>query len=333
MIRIISFLISVQLFANQGIVVSVNDTFAKEYFFASLHHLRKNVGSTLPIEVWFIGDELSVESKKQMKQYGPITFCNLVNYVSADCNQYKGWQIKPWLLALTAFDEVILIDADLFFYQDPEILFQHPAYLETGCYFFRDRAIFHYPEDPYWFGKRGNIEYNNGVYLRKREFIRALIPEHGPSIPRDWQFYWQEELPTFQKYVYSEHVDSGCIAIDKRTHQNSIQCALELNLIRDVVYTYVYGDKETYWMGCEIAGEPYAVNPEVPYDLFNPYSMEMHHLLDGKLFCQQKKPILPGPDAYFVPIQRDKRYIKRPLTSKEFDIIRAAYASLRLCKS
>ena len=26
------------------------------------------------------------------------------------------------------------------------------------------------------------------------------------------------------------------------------------------VYSHIYGDKETYWMACELAGAPYAFN-------------------------------------------------------------------------
>jgi hypothetical protein len=53
---------------------------------------------------------------------------------------------------LSPFRETILIDADALFIQNPEILFDHPGYIDSGALFFQDRIVGMTDKHP-WFEK------------------------------------------------------------------------------------------------------------------------------------------------------------------------------------
>jgi hypothetical protein len=45
--------------------------------------------------------------------------------------------MKPFSILMSDFTEVILIDADVVFLQNPDLLFDHPSYKSTGMISFR----------------------------------------------------------------------------------------------------------------------------------------------------------------------------------------------------
>src|SRR5262249_37633359 len=50
-------------------------------------------------------------------------------------HSWKGWQLKPYALAHSAFREVLLLDADCYPTCDPEFLFDWNLYRERGGFF------------------------------------------------------------------------------------------------------------------------------------------------------------------------------------------------------
>jgi alpha 1,3-mannosyltransferase len=50
-----------------------------------------------------------------------------------------SWSAKPFALLFPSFREAILIDADAFFLQNPQVLFDNAAYVQTGVLFFHGR--------------------------------------------------------------------------------------------------------------------------------------------------------------------------------------------------
>lgn len=53
-----------------------------------------------------------------------------------------GWSIKIFAIIASAFEEIIIMDADDVFLQDPISLFSDEGYKSTGTLFFRDRGFF-----------------------------------------------------------------------------------------------------------------------------------------------------------------------------------------------
>jgi hypothetical protein len=51
------------------------------------------------------------------------------------------WLLKPWALLHSDFREVLYLDADSFPVRNPDYLFDHPAYKETGAVFWPDIGV------------------------------------------------------------------------------------------------------------------------------------------------------------------------------------------------
>jgi hypothetical protein len=51
-----------------------------------------------------------------------------------------GWELKAYALVHSAFDQVILLDADNVPVRNPEFLFETPQFKETGALFWPDRG-------------------------------------------------------------------------------------------------------------------------------------------------------------------------------------------------
>ncbi len=269
-----------EAFAERGIVVAVNDFYAKKYFIASLEHLRNHIKCDLPIEIWHSGDELSEEIKQILKEYPNVSFCDIAIELKVDKHLYRGWHIKPWIIWLSRFEEVLLMDADVFFLENPESLFHHPGYIGTGAYFFCDYKILmptaNYPVDK---------------YLDRRKFISSLIPNPSNCVPNDMKEMWSDEIPTLKNPFVADLGESGCIAINKNIHELSLKETIQLNENRQVTYKYVHGDKETFWMGCEIAGLPYHMNDQRAYELISGiFKLHITQFVGNKLFYIQKQP-------------------------------------------
>lgn len=302
MIRLLTFLFFLaSLHAERGIVVACSDKYV-DFLVPSLAYLRWEIGCKLPIEVWYAGDELSSQNKERLIAFGGIAFKDIVDVMGPPAKSYWGYHIKPLIVLATHFDEVLLMDADIYFYQDPERLFDNPHYIETGAFFFRDQPYWQLPSVPNAY-HGGSIEYYRG----RKAFFLSLIDKPSRYMPHDWRHYWEGEEPTFARPYSSEHQESGCVAFDKRRHSKGLEEIVKLNLNRAVTYKHMLGDKETYWIGLEMAKEPYYVNPSHPYllrgkkkHIIKNHKVNLVHLVDDHIFFQQKQPIPIGLDPYFI---------------------------------
>ena len=115
-----------------------------------LQLLRKQ-GVRLPIELWVTADEFS----ERMEKWPPpldvrVRICE-ANIWAKSLPAYSRWQwiLKPWALLHSEFREVLYLDADSFPVKNPEYLFDHPAYKETGAVFWPDIGATK-KENPIW---------------------------------------------------------------------------------------------------------------------------------------------------------------------------------------
>ena len=159
------------------------------------------------------GIAILISTKQILDQFSDVSFHDIAAVLKVDQKVYRGWQIKPWIISLSQFDEVILMDADLFFFENPEGLFDHPGYKKTGAFFFCDYRVL-FPI------KNHNI-FTLEKYLDRRNFIVSLVPAPSDCVPRDMQDMWSEKIPTYKNPFIGDLGESGCIAIDKKIHAPS----------------------------------------------------------------------------------------------------------------
>ena len=296
-------------FCDRGIITAASSAYLPNLC-RSIAYLRNDLGCTLPIEVWH-ADELNWSAQKQLLRFPGVVVRNLMERVNSRAAVFfRGWQIKAFILQATDFDEVILMDADVFFLKNPEILFNTNGYKETGTYFFRDRNCFTVPYDVspiknLYIKRRGSLEY----YSAQRSFIRGLIEAPSEYVPSDWRHYWSDTLPTNENPIFTEKQEAGCVVLDKRRHVEGLQEVVKLNANKHEVYRFVYGDKETYWLGLEMAKEPYHLNEEYAASVMNDgkFASYVIQMFEGEMFYVQKFPPLLNPKAYrlFYPARKE----------------------------
>lgn len=125
---------------GRGIVLTAgNDQVA--YLLTQIPILRQ-LGCNLPIEVMYAGDnDLNRDSRQDLEDLDGVVTRDIMAMVKPVGWDVASWAAKPFAILLSSFREAIFIDADSFFFVNPEVMFEDPGYVKTGALFFRDRLI------------------------------------------------------------------------------------------------------------------------------------------------------------------------------------------------
>ena len=218
---------------GRGIVLTAGDDQAP-YLLTSIPIFRQ-LGCDLPIEVMYLGDsDLSEDFRSDLEAIDGVVTRDIAQMVNDEGWRLAGWAAKPFAILFSAFREVIFIDADSLFFKNPEVLFEEPAYKETGALFFKDRLIM--PEN-------------------KKRWLQQILPKPISKQVKQSRF-WTGDSGHMQ--------ESGVIVVDKFRHYLALLLVTRMNGPdrdgnkdegRIGVYDMVYGDKETFWIGWELVGD------------------------------------------------------------------------------
>jgi len=216
---------------GKGIVMCVGNhhfNFAR----SAIDTLRNVIKTKLPIEIFYYGEtDLVKDRREALLEFSDVVVTDISYYFDNEIINLGGWAIKPFSILASRFEEVILMDADAVYLRDPAILFEDEGYLEKGTVFFRDRTLFP--------GSHPGSEW-------LKSWMFDPLPETKELR------YWKEET--------SHEMESSTVVINKtKTILGLLSvCKLNEQKIRDdVVYKYVHGDKETFWIGFDMARQPY----------------------------------------------------------------------------
>jgi hypothetical protein len=95
-----------------------------EFVVTSIQALRSRLKSTLPIQVFHMGDgDLSPTRQDYLRQMASdIEVFDVTNILDNDYMRLGGWAIKPFAMLASSFEEVMFVDADAYFLQVRRIL-------------------------------------------------------------------------------------------------------------------------------------------------------------------------------------------------------------------
>ncbi|SPQ99010.1 unnamed protein product (mitochondrion) [Plasmodiophora brassicae] len=191
----------------------------------------RQLGCDLPIELWFLGDEMpgqSLIAYFARLRVAVRCMCDVdggqgagvdLGFVHAD----KRFQIKSMALVMSAFRDILFLDSDNLPAADPTYLFDHVAYRRTGAMFWPD----------YWACN------THAAYWE----ILDLHPETSDG------------RGTFE---------TGQMLVDKARHWQAMMLALEMNLQAGLHYNLGTGghrcgggDKETFPAAFDALGHSY----------------------------------------------------------------------------
>jgi alpha 1,2-mannosyltransferase len=94
----------------------------------------RRTGCRLPVQVWYVGRELSDEIKAALGKLN-VTCINFLDYKGGP---RFGYCLKPFAIMNTSFKEVLYVDADNICVRNPEELFAGKEYQELGAVFWPD---------------------------------------------------------------------------------------------------------------------------------------------------------------------------------------------------
>ncbi|KAL7788271.1 glycosyltransferase family 71 protein [Trichoderma ceciliae] len=226
---------------SRGIVISAGGSDLSIRFaghlIASLRHV---FGCTLPIQVAYAGDD----DLPRHRRDGLLSLDKTNNTEFLDVSAVfddsimrlgeGGWAIKPFAALASKFEHVIVLDADAVFLQSPEVLFQQQAYIDTGAYLFHDRLLWQH------------------AFQDRHDWWKDQIKEPSPAM--DKSLVWTQD--------YAEECDAGVVVLDKSRPEvlvGLLHTAWQntYDVRKEVSYKITYGDKETWWLGQELAGSAY----------------------------------------------------------------------------
>ncbi|KAJ3094229.1 ubiquitin-protein transferase activating protein, partial [Phlyctochytrium bullatum] len=190
----------------------------------------------LPIEVVYNGkDDLPESSMHELTKLPNVKTVDLASFMNTSV--IRGWAIKPFAMLVSSFQEVILMDADTFFFKDPAVLFDFNGYKQNGTLLFRDRTV-------------------NGRKREHQMWINRVIPNLSA---------YAEATNRLVKGTSLHECDSGVVVINRSRASNYyallMTTVMNLEANRGEVWKEFYGqgDKETWWIAHELMTTPYHI--------------------------------------------------------------------------
>ena len=247
----------------------------------NIRTLRNVLGSTLPIEIFYAGErDFPSDKRKQFEDLNlNVQILNILDFYDdtvvgiTDSLAENGWVMKPFAMLASRFQKAILVDADTVFLQRPDAYFDNDAQLkETGTLFFHDRAV------------KG--EYTGWIDTLK--WVKTVLKDRNPSAMLKESIFWTAKLEHQQ--------ESGLVFMNKGKPGvfTSLMFATWMNTkaVRAYVSRHVFGDKETFWLACELTSTPYYFNPSYA-------GMIGHYEVGAKTMCSVQLLHLDSEGAPF----------------------------------
>jgi hypothetical protein len=128
-------------FSGRGIVMLGGNSGTLSLIHVTLRMLRE-LGSTLPVEVWHLPGELTAKDEKTLRDLGatPRSFGEkgVIVPMKEVKGRQKNFQIKVAAWVNSGFEEIIGLDSDVLPVRDPEYLFETEEYRKYGQIFWPD---------------------------------------------------------------------------------------------------------------------------------------------------------------------------------------------------
>ena len=123
-----------QHFRGRGIVICAGGVGYLTCAWVNITTLRK-LNCTLPIELWYNGEEEMIDEITAELQTLDVVCKNLKEYTK---QSFSGYAIKPLAILFSAFKEVLYLDADNNCTANPTYLFDATEYKQYGAIFWPD---------------------------------------------------------------------------------------------------------------------------------------------------------------------------------------------------
>lgn len=213
--------------------------------------MLRRLGCALPVELWYRGRaEMSAGMLDLMGSAGVVCVDAYEVARRHPVRRLDSWELKPFAIVNSGFEEVLYLDADNVPVRDPAPLFDSPEYAETGAVFWPDRYT--------------GVPGSGGEWLKRSAWEVCRVP-----------------------YRPEPEIEAGQLLIDKRRCWHPLALALHMNEHSDFYYAHFYGDKDTFRLAWHRAGRAFA---RVPHAVRNLGSSDVivQHDFEGRALFQHR---------------------------------------------
>ncbi|KAL8772905.1 MAG: hypothetical protein Q9194_004458 [Teloschistes cf. exilis] len=233
---------------SEGIVL-VASKHNLRYICHLIQNIRVVLNSTLPIQVAHAGDAMLSSSRRQfLTKLAPnITTMDVTSLLENHTLELEkgGPAIRSFAALASPFEKVLLMGSLSVFLQPPErILHTHRGFKDTGALLFHHHL------------------YGKGEFKKTHDFWHKHLRSHEPSPALKSSRVYNEG--------YAEELDPGLVVLDK-SRISTLMGLLHVcwqntkRVRRDYSYAFGDGDRDTWWLGFELSGSPYAWNDGARY--------------------------------------------------------------------
>ncbi|KAL2918336.1 hypothetical protein HK105_202263 [Polyrhizophydium stewartii] len=229
---------AVDMLAGRGIVMSAGNKDAA-YAIIALQTIRR-LGSKTPVELFYCGtQDLSEHNQKLVAAIPGVRVRNLADVFNLNTLGAHSYAIKLFAIAASSFEHVMFLDADAFFFKNPDPLFASPLFTGSGALFFLDRTL------PEFFHLGPGM----------RSMLVDLSPPPGVSK--------KAAAGRVARQISVHEQEAGVLLWDKRRTMHAMLLATLFNSApyRVHVWDKMHGEKETFWLAHEALALPYTWFP------------------------------------------------------------------------
>ncbi len=180
-------------FLGKGIVLCAGGVSYFTCCWIAIHMIREQ-GCSLPIELWYVGNELSPEVRTELEKLN--VRCR--DHLADGGVSLSGWILKPISIIRSSFREVLFLDADNICVKDPEELFRTKEYLEHGALFWPD--YWQTPSDnPIW--AVTGVRYNSS---KEQESGQLLVDKEKCWKELNLSFYFNKMGGVYYNLIWGD---------------------------------------------------------------------------------------------------------------------------------
>jgi hypothetical protein len=187
-------------FSGRGIVICGGGLKFFPSAWVCIRMLRE-VGCILPIELWHLTEEEMTDGMRGLvKPYGVrcVNAQQMREQFPAKID--KGWPLKSYALMYSAFEEVLLLDADNMAIANPEFLFDLPQFKKQGTIFWPD-------QDEHTLSRHNPIWYLCGVPYRYEPAVESgqlLVNKKRSWHAMTLALYLNENSDLYYRHIYGD---------------------------------------------------------------------------------------------------------------------------------
>jgi hypothetical protein len=247
-------------------------------------NLLRKVGCTLPVELWYLGDEECDPAMRRLLEPLGVTCVDALEVSKKyPCRILCGWELKLFAIKYSKFAEVLFLDADNGVVRDPTYLFDLPQYKEKGAVLWPDYGFWTLKPDVWTIF---------GIPMRQEPAIESgqvLINKQVCTRELNMALWYAEHSDFYFKVVYGDKecfhlgwrkLDSD-YAIPKRPPGWKIHTIIQYDFDDNVLFQHRCQDKwkkEGNRKELSLANEEYCF--EIVADLFTKWDGRLWHNLN-----------------------------------------------------